>query len=275
MVTTRSARKREEKESAVAAESAPRSYRSAIVLFFILPWIALTGVQGIDTVKNALSAELRPDLFSASFSLVDPLLLVALSTPHIFYFFLWTNSKAFYDFVKPIGEPFEVFALCAHFIKALQASCFLVWYFRTSVHFLIKDPSSTTGVYLNTEEIVNHVKTLATVESLEAFLFSFSLARALLVFQCVAVGQLLNAAVYGAIGEAGVYYGTRLGKDIPWVVGFPFDVVPHAQYFGATLSIWGLCAAAANPDTLSRGLWAIPVAMTAFYAFSSYVEQEL
>jgi hypothetical protein len=37
----------------------------------------------------------------------------------------------------------------------------------------------------------------------------------------VIIGQILNIAVYATIGRIGVYYGTRLGEDIPWVPLIP------------------------------------------------------
>jgi hypothetical protein len=56
--------------------------------------------------------------------------------------------------------------------------------------------------------------------------------------------------VYGAIGGDGVYYGTRLGKRVPWVHGFPFSIggggkpgkglrIPHPQYLGSALTALG------------------------------------
>lgn len=56
----------------------------------------------------------------------------------------------------------------------------------------------------------------------------------------ILAGQTLNAAIYKAIGKVGVYYGTRLGKTVPWVTGFPFNVVSHPQYVGTVLCIWGI-----------------------------------
>ena len=38
-------------------------------------------------------------------------------------------------------------------------------------------------------------------------------------------GQVLNAAVYRKLGKAGVYYGFKLGRPIPWETGFPFNTV--------------------------------------------------
>ena len=52
-------------------------------------------------------------------------------------------------------------------------------------------------------------------------------------------GQFLSMSVFRAIGNDGVFYGTRLGKVIPWYTGFPYDTVPHAQYVGAVLTFWG------------------------------------
>lgn len=37
--------------------------------------------------------------------------------------------------------------------------------------------------------------------------------------------QWLNIGIFQAIGHAGVYYGFKLGHTIPWVDGFPFNVV--------------------------------------------------
>lgn len=54
------------------------------------------------------------------------------------------------------------------------------------------------------------------------------------------IGQILNISIYRAIGHAGVYYGFKLGHKIPWVNGFPFNVVSHPQYVGSILSIWGM-----------------------------------
>lgn len=54
-----------------------------------------------------------------------------------------------------------------------------------------------------------------------------------------AAGQALNVGIYRAIGHAGVYYGFKLGHSVPWVDGFPFNVVSHPQYVGSVLSVWG------------------------------------
>jgi hypothetical protein len=56
----------------------------------------------------------------------------------------------------------------------------------------------------------------------------------------IGVGQTLNVAMYSAIGNAGVYYGFKMGHDVPWAYGFPFNVgLRHPQYVGVVLSISG------------------------------------
>ena len=45
----------------------------------------------------------------------------------------------------------------------------------------------------------------------------------------LAVGQALNVGIYRAIGHPGVYYGFKMGHVVPWVDGFPFNVVAHPQ----------------------------------------------
>mmetsp|Transcript_107784 Transcript_107784/g.344087 ORF Transcript_107784/g.344087 Transcript_107784/m.344087 type:complete len:230 (-) Transcript_107784:24-713(-) len=56
----------------------------------------------------------------------------------------------------------------------------------------------------------------------------------------VAAGQTLNLAMYSAIGNAGVYYGFKLGREVPWASGFPFNVgLRHPQYVGVVLTLYG------------------------------------
>ena len=43
---------------------------------------------------------------------------------------------------------------------------------------------------------------------------------ALLLVGC---GQALNIGIFNAIGSSGVYYGSKLGHDIPWVEGLMAD----------------------------------------------------
>lgn len=101
----------------------------------------------------------------------------------------------------------------------------------------------------------------------------------------IAVGQILNTAVYGTIGGDGVYYGVRLGRTVPWVHGFPFRLfarggkpgtglkIPHPQYLGSAATAWGLLlafsGAAPVGATVLVGYW------TALYVLTALQEDYL
>ena len=63
--------------------------------------------------------------------------------------------------------------------------------------------------------------------------------------------QALNIGIYRAIGHEGVYYGFKLGHTIPWHDGFPFNLVPHPQYVGSVLTVWGVVALVRALPTLA------------------------
>ncbi len=87
-----------------------------------------------------------------------------------------------------------------------------------------------------------------------------------------AAGQALNMGVYKALGKEGVYYGVRLGKPIAWYEGFPFTVVPHPQYVGCVLCIWGLTAVLLNQPNVDAGLLTIASVWSGFYCFTGIIE---
>mmetsp|Transcript_16035 Transcript_16035/g.28498 ORF Transcript_16035/g.28498 Transcript_16035/m.28498 type:complete len:282 (-) Transcript_16035:365-1210(-) len=180
-----------------------------------------------------------------------------LSTPHVFYFFTWTNAKTFHWMTKCLGEPYKVFAKLGHLIKLFQAVVTLVYFMgEDRCKAMVSDPKEFAQ------------ETLVYAQSLNSF-------QALLGLELLALGQLFNMAVYSQIGEAGVYYGCRLGQDVPWVYGFPFSTVPHPQYLGTVLSIFGLAVLLCTPAAVSLGIYGMTGVMTIYYAFSSYVEANL
>ena len=83
--------------------------------------------------------------------------------------------------------------------------------------------------------------------------------------------QVLNVGIYNAIGADGVYYGFKLGKSVPWVTGFPFNITSHPQYIGSVLTVWGsFCL------TLSQhppGLLLLTAYWTCLYAITLVQEQ--
>ena len=99
-----------------------------------------------------------------------------------------------------------------------------------------------------------------------------ALSRLALGLPLVLAGQVLNAATYAAIGRDGVYYGCRFGRPVPWHTGFPFTVVSHPQYAGATMTAWGTCALLANRTVVRRGWFGIAAAQSAYYLYMSLVE---
>jgi len=54
-------------------------------------------------------------------------------------------------------------------------------------------------------------------------------------------GQILNIAVFQALGPIGVYYGFQLGYDVPRINTFPYNTfIEDPQYWGVLMSVWGL-----------------------------------
>eukprot|EP00928_Gymnodinium_smaydae_P030552 TRINITY_DN22688_c0_g1_i1.p3 TRINITY_DN22688_c0_g1~~TRINITY_DN22688_c0_g1_i1.p3 ORF type:complete len:241 (-),score=47.93 TRINITY_DN22688_c0_g1_i1:364-1044(-) len=91
---------------------------------------------------------------------------------------------------------------------------------------------------------------------------------------CIACGQGLNFATYRAIGNAGVYYGFKLGKTVPWCHGFPFNTgLRHPQYVGVVLTLGGALAVFLCEELAARGLPQLVVAWAAMYVAMCAVEQ--
>jgi len=83
-------------------------------------------------------------------------------------------------------------------------------------------------------------------------------------------GQVLNFAVFARLGKVGVFYGNRFGHDVPWIHGFPFSLVPHPQYVGTLISIWGAFVVMRYPHPD----WIIlPLLETAYYGLAVVLER--
>ena len=95
------------------------------------------------------------------------------------------------------------------------------------------------------------------------------------LFQALFIGQGLNAAIYRAIGRAGVYYGHRLGMPVPWVSGFPFSVVPHPQYAGVCISVIGVCMFLATPAVTAAGWFNLAAVQILLYGYMAIAEDLL
>lgn len=88
-----------------------------------------------------------------------------------------------------------------------------------------------------------------------------------------ALGQNLNYATIHAIGVKGVYYGTKLGEEVPWFDGFPFDVYKHPQYIGSALSVWAVAILVWNQT--SAQIVTVAIYWTALYLVTAIWEDRL
>lgn len=233
-----------------------------VSLFYepVVRWMkSLTGFKSPPTFLNSLGMTTFATAKHAPVNAIYYLcaLQLALATPHIFYYFVWTNPRGFMRLVRErLGiravPPYKVFARAAHAIKLFQLASLLA--------------------YLHAIGFISRPEF-----ALREILAALNPYKLLLALELIAFGQLLNAAVYARIGESGVYYGVRLeGPRVPWCHSFPFDLLSHAQYTGAVLTEWGLLALLTTEYTTT---YAFPqvTALTVFcfYAFSSYAEERL
>lgn len=165
---------------------------------------------------------------------------VLVSTPHWLYAFTWTQPQKFIAICKVVSNvhPVDCFANLAGLIKVMQLAVILQW-------------------YVNAAPMVS----LASITAL----------RWLAVVVLVGVGQILNISVMTALGRPGVYYGCKLGKEIPWYHGFPFTVTSHPQYIGSILSTWGIVLLLSTPAHFG-GLVGVGLVMSYGWCVSSYIE---
>ena len=167
----------------------------------------------------------------------------ALSVERICYAWVWYDPEAFRRFCsKPVvanfGEPVDVLRNLFVCFKTLQLSVFLGWCYVHGNGTLI--PPGEDGVWLGLGGVL------------------------------IAIGQLLNLGVFVQLGKIGVFYGNKLGYQVPWCQGFPFSVLRHPQYVGTVLSIWGFFMTTRFPHD---DWFILPVLQTGYYAVGAYLEQ--
>jgi methylene-fatty-acyl-phospholipid synthase len=167
---------------------------------------------------------------------------VFLSIERISYVLIWHYPDTFRSVcrraeIAAFGEPVDVLQRLFYVFKAIQLSVFIGWCIIFADGAL---PLPTGGL-------------LAT------------LAGGLLIL----IGQTLNLSVFYRLGKHGVFYGNKLGYDIPWCKGFPFSICKHPQYFGTLISIWGFFLIMRFPNSD----WIIlPAIQTFYYALGAYFE---
>lgn len=85
----------------------------------------------------------------------------------------------------------------------------------------------------------------------------------------VLVGQGLSTLVFYRLGWVGIFFGDRLGYEVPWCRAFPFSVLSHPQYVGAVLTIWGIFLLTRFP----HDDWLLlPVLESILYLTGAYLE---
>ncbi len=233
---------------------------AAMIIPFAIAYFVMGSSAFGDAVLNATSNFYLSHIFSFPSSSSDlakwAFLMFTLSSPHIYYYIIWTNPKLWMSFCEKynLGRPVKVYAYWAHAIKAQQTIC-LAWWYLDAINYTI--PSSLG-------EAAAHIS---------SHIASMNIIRLILAVYLMVLGQVFNVGVYQTIGESGVYYGIKFGEPVPWVYGFPFNVIGHPQYRGATISIWGILFFIATEVAVAKGLYAIGIVWTTYYYISGYVEE--
>ena len=199
-----------------------RGLQALFVAFFVLPQLALYAYQKDHSAYTEFGSLLAPAAALKSWQrwLQDEkfvLAMVLLAFERMVYTIVWLFPAHFVHFAKTCLRPVLI-----HVGKDQPLDC-IVFLFYVSKVFQF---GSLFGYYFA-------IGPLPALASISTF-------RLLLGTQLFLVGQLLNAAIYNAIGKAGVYYGYKIGVPVPWCTGFPFNVFTmHPQYAGVCLSIFG------------------------------------
>src|SRR5215470_5893933 len=87
----------------------------------------------------------------------------------------------------------------------------------------------------------------------------------------IVAGQILSTLVFYRLGPVGIFFGDRLGYDVPWCRAFPFSLLAHPQYVGAVMTIWGFFLITRFP----HDDWImLPALETAYYVLGASLEAE-
>lgn len=134
------------------------------------------------------------------------MLYLVTSLSHLLYFFVWSFTDRF---------------LCICYYLRINPS-FLISFLSIIQKFL------QMGVILNYS--VEHNTLIPYIEN-------FNIMNLLLLI----IGQTLNTAVYYKLGLIGVYYGDRLGYQLPYITTFPYNIgIVNPQYVGCVLTLCSL-----------------------------------
>ena len=166
-----------------------------------------------------------------------------LSLERLCYVWIWRAPEAFralcaHPVVAFVGEPVDVVQTLFYGFKGLQVLVLVGWCYVYGYGALLPLRGSVLALGLGGASSV--------------------------------AGQMRNFSAFYRLGKVGVFYGNKLGYEIPWCQKFPFALLKHPQYVGTLLSIWGFFLAMRFP----HGDWyLLPTLETVYYVLGAYFEQ--
>jgi len=171
---------------------------------------------------------------------LGPLLVAGalLSVERACYVWIARAPGSFRAFVARagLGDPVGVVEKLFYAFKALQLSVFAAWCYVHGASMMPTAPASLI--------------TAAAV--------------------VIVAGQGLVMSAFYQLGRVAVFFGDRLGHDVPWCWAFPFSALPHPQYFGTVLTIWAFFAAMRFPFP---DWYVLPVVETVYYGIGALLEE--
>jgi len=212
---------------------------AGVALAAIGCWFFVVDAEGYGFSSKALAGVATPSWVLAA---------LAISGSHVLYACVWFMSARFaaacaHPPLSLLGKhPVGVFALLVALAKSLQQVGLLGF-----VAAAAGNPATT--------------------------LIQASASKWALVLVLGGFGQMLNAAIYAAIGKDGVYYGFKLGAPVPWCDGFPFNLgFRHPQYVGGFCTQLGVIAVLTTSAALDAGLVPLGAWWFLLYSVTSWME---
>lgn len=172
-------------------------------------------------------------------------MIFILSISHIIYYIIWHFPEKYIQICSnPCIHPVDLTFAFVMIGKVVQFVTCLSWYFYINDFFLGENPE-----------------------------FPVSPAKLISGGFLICCGQWLNTAVWNTLGINGVCYGFKLGRSVPWITGFPFNIgVANPQYVGSVLTNFGIISILVNPVTAKAGILFACFLIAIFYGFSAYIE---
>ncbi|GAB5365280.1 hypothetical protein AAMO2058_001044100 [Amorphochlora amoebiformis] len=171
----------------------------------------------------------------------------AMAVERVCYTIVWVRSKWFIKmckttFLRDWGTPVDVVVRFFFINKLFQFGGIFLWYYFAAPWIALAD-----------------ISLYQWVTGLQLILF----------------GQLLNNAIYRAIGKNGVYYGVRLGHPVSYCTGFPFNVfTAHPQYFGSVATAIGVAVLLTTPAHETAGIFGVCCSVIFQYVYMGVVEEK-